>query len=93
MVVFEDEVELGAEDLSLLLLLDAGKSATHDSDDHIENDQHGNHCADEENDPEDDIVVRVVRKVFSQLEVTQSQPVGVNEAKTEAFHPRVAWLI
>ena len=74
-VVADDQLKLGAEDFGVCCLFDAFKSRTHDGNDHVEDDQHRDECSNEEDEPEDQDVIRVVDKAFSNLKVTKCQSV------------------
>lgn len=77
--VVDDKTELGAVDVGLFLALDAPEGSPHDRDHHVQDDQERDQGADEENEPEDEHIIRVFREVVTgNLKISQSQPVRVD---------------
>ena len=57
MIVVDEQLKLGSQDIIFFFILDLFKSDTHDADDHVEDEKERYHCAHEEDQPEGDDVV------------------------------------
>ena len=85
--VLLNELQFRAVDMVHVLLIYFFKGRTHDSDDHVENDQQRNESSNEEDKPENDNLVtfHVIHEISSDLEITEGQSVRVNQHKAEAI--------
>lgn len=83
--VFQDKTKLGAEDVGILIFCNSFVGSSHDRNDHVKDDKKRDKRADKEDEPEDENVVRVLGIVFTcDLEISQSEPVRVDEAISKA---------
>lgn len=93
MIALVNQAELGAEDLSLLLLGNAIIGVSHDGDDHVEDDEERDERATEEYNPEDYLIFHIVIEAFCYLEVTQCQSVRVDQTICKANKASILWII